>query len=226
MAKPSATDTLIMMLGKADTLEETPFEIARREAFEEIGLPSDDRKLLYPLQVEHICELPTSLALTELGVVPCVALLHAGNDPTDPEENLMPRLDAKEVAAVFSAPFHQFLSEYHDKETQTARGPKWYKGYSGTWHDRSWRRHNFYIPRSLKSKTSSAGEPYMVFGMTARILVDAARIAYAEEPTFEYDRGVGDEEILRKLFETGRINVERKPGSQISREDMAKISKL
>lgn len=215
-----------MMLGKADTLEETPFEIARREAFEEIGLPSDDHKLPHPLQVEHICELPTSLALTELGVVPCVALLHAGDDPTDPEENLMPRLDAKEVAAVFSAPFRQFLSEYFDKQTQMDKGPKWYKGHSGTWHDRSWRMHYFYIPRSVKSKTSSAGEPYKAFGMTARILVDAARIAYAEEPDFEYDSGVGDEDILRKLLETGRMNVERKPGSHISREDMAKVSKM
>ncbi|MCJ1243090.1 Peroxisomal coenzyme A diphosphatase nudt7 [Trapelia coarctata] len=214
-----------MSEGKADSVEETPFEIARREAFEEIGLPNDNRKLPHPMQVEHICELPTNLALTELGVVPCVALLHAGDDPTDPEENLIPRLDAKEVSAVFSAPFHQFLSEYHDKQTQMAQGPKWYKGHWSSWYDGSWRMHYFYIPRSVKSGTLSP-EPYKVFGMTARILVDAARIAYAEEPAFEYNSGVGDEHMLRKLLETGRFSVERKPGSQISRQDVAKISKI
>ena len=215
-----------MIEGKADTVEETPFEIARREAFEEIGLPSDNGKLPHPLQVEHICELPTNLALTELGVVPCVALLHAGDDPTDPEESLMPRLNAKEVSAVFSAPFRQFLSEYYDKQTQMTQDSKWYKGNWGTRYDGSWRMHYFYIPKNVKSGVSSAREPYKVFGMTARILVDAARIAYAEEPAFECNSELGDEHMLRKLWEMGRFSVERKPGSQISRQDVARISKI
>ncbi len=78
----------------------------------------DDTKIPAPFQIEHLCYLPYNLARTELVVRPCVAFLHA-TDPPIPtgtpartpmvEESLIPRLDAKEVAAVFSAPFHNFL---------------------------------------------------------------------------------------------------------------------
>ena len=81
--------------------------------------------------MEHLTELPANLAMTELGVRPCVAWLRAtvnnsANDnnstsggatgasdaqrPLDPARDLLPKLDAKEVAAVFTAPFHNFLS--------------------------------------------------------------------------------------------------------------------
>ena len=46
-------------------------------------------------------------------VRPCVAFLHADDEPGKPnavvDESMIPRLDAKEVAAVFSGPFHNFL---------------------------------------------------------------------------------------------------------------------
>ena len=215
-----------MRTGKAESLDETPFQIARREAYEEIGLPDEDRKLPYPLHVEHLCVLPTNLALTELGVVPCVALLHAEDGSKDPEESLMPRLDAKEVAAVFSAPFHNFLSDQDNRAESSGGKLSWYQGYWGTWNQKSWRMHHFYIPRSLSSTTSSTEEPYKVFGMTARILVDAARVAYAEEPNFEHNSEFGDETMLRKLLEMGRLGAERQPGSQISREDLGKAAKI
>ena len=176
--------------------------------------------------MEHLCILPTNLALTELGVVPCVALLHVKDNPTDPEESLMPRLDAKEVAAVFSVPFHKFLSHQNDQVQSTGGKQPWYQGFWGTWNQKSWRMHYFYIPRSPNTKSSTPEEPYKVFGMTARILVDAARVAFAEEPSFEHNSEFGDEKMLRGLLEMGRLGTERRPGSQISREDLAKAAKI
>lgn len=99
--------------GRADAPSETPFQTARREAWEEIGLPGIDQPLPHPFTVEHLCELPANLAKTEVVVRPCVALLHSYDAKTgqnaDPEISLIPKLDAREVAAVFTAPFYSFL---------------------------------------------------------------------------------------------------------------------
>lgn len=179
--------------GKADSAEETPCrphreplphyastdpvpdQIARREAWEEIGLPMDDAKLPAPFRIEHLCYLPMNLARTELVVRPCVALLHATPAPistssvtaptTTPqptvEETLIPRLDPKEVAAVFSASFHNFLratdepppppppapsqSQPHPRPLTYPPGT-WYEGSWTNWHDHPWRMHFFHVP--------------------------------------------------------------------------------
>lgn len=137
--------------GRADSIDETPFQTARREAHEEIGLAST---LPRPFSVEHLCELPASLAKTELVVRPCVALLHSYDEETgensDPEESLIPRLDAKEVAAVFTAPFRSFLHlrEEDDDDAQSDRDAEggrrrdlgeWYQGAWTEWHQSTWR---------------------------------------------------------------------------------------
>lgn len=203
--------------GKADTLEETPFQIARREAWEEIGLPNDDSQIPPPFRIEHLCQLPFSLARTALAVRPCVAFLHSddasGNQAASVEDTLIPRLDAKEVAAVFSAPFHNFLkSEDEVPEGVKVPGKRsdWYQGQWTEWHkghwagDGRWRMHKFHVPidnqKVTKPKVRDGGQDsiaekleeeeeetqrYLVWGMTARILVDAARLAYGEEPEFE-----------------------------------------
>jgi coenzyme A diphosphatase NUDT7 len=203
--------------GKADTLEETPFEIARREAWEEIGLSNDDSKIPSPFRIEHLCQLPFSLAKTALAVRPCVAFLHSdtnGGVAASVEESMIPRLDAKEVAAVFSAPFHNFLrSEDEVPEGVEVPGKKsdWYHGQWTEWHkgqwgpDGRWRMHNFFVPinnqKVSKPRVREGGQAaiaeiledneeeekqrYLVWGMTARMLVDAARVAYDEEPDFE-----------------------------------------
>ena len=134
--------------GKADFSSETPFETARREAYEEIGLPNIDQGLPSPFWVEHLCELPAHLAKTELVVRPCVAVLHSYDDTTgedaDPEEAFMPQLDAKEVAAVFSAPFHNFLLRHDeprgiDDSELPGDSSDWYKGTWTYWNETSWR---------------------------------------------------------------------------------------
>jgi 8-oxo-dGTP pyrophosphatase MutT (NUDIX family) len=126
--------------GKADTLSETAFQTARREACEEIGLPDINQPLPPPFSVEHLCELPANLAKTELVVRPCVALLHSFDPATganaDPETELIPRLDAREVAAVFTARFDDFLRLVNVE----GRGEgDWYKGSWSLWHQSQWR---------------------------------------------------------------------------------------
>ena len=258
--------------GRADTLQETPFQTARREASEEIGLPEDEGEpsILPPFRVEHLCELPANLAKTELVVRPCVALLH-GYDPVtgleaDPEVSLIPKLDAREVAAVFTAPFRDFLYITEDVE--------WYRGSWSLWHDSRWRSkftlypipripvakcgddafvyffhlfflclkltvdptplvHQFFVPsqtvkhRSSTSNVKVEGDTrYRVFGMTARMLVDAARVAYAQEPEFEHNSHFGDEAMIAKLRRLGRLSAVRKASDGLTRETMEKASKL
>ncbi|EGS19049.1 uncharacterized protein CTHT_0056710 [Thermochaetoides thermophila DSM 1495] len=298
--------------GKADSLDETPYQIARREAWEEIGLPMDDSKIPPPFRIEHLCYLPMNLARNELVVRPCVAFLHTAPDPTTPsatpspssfpslnqgprspttqspaalspsssasssnptklskkntadltvEDSLIPRLDAKEVAAVFSAPFHNFLRATDEPPASPEDGPlppgKWYEGQWATWHDQAWRMHFFYVPvsnqkvvrpsvKGRKSTTTTPTAPtpeangngdgereekksqeqddeldaprYKVWGMTARILVDAATIAYGEQPEFEHNRHFGDEKIIVQLAEQGRLGPKKRERDAAAKE--------
>ena len=254
--------------GKADSLEETPWNTARREADEEIGLPMDDAKLK-GFSVEHLCELPANLAKTELGVRPCVAFLSPTTGPGEAnpssdesggevEDRLIPRLDPKEVAAVFTAPFHAFLCKEWPGPgpapvQKNGREEKWYRGSWTDWHESRWRMHNFYVPKpapssreiqrnaakSLPPPTTNSeygqGRPegddprpepgalddmksFRVFGMTARILVDAARVAYGEEPAFEHNSHFGDEEMIGRLLDIGRLSEVRRRGEVLTKE--------
>ncbi|KAI9758682.1 MAG: hypothetical protein M4579_002930 [Chaenotheca gracillima] len=254
--------------GKADTIEETAVQTARREAQEEIGLPRDDKKLPSPFKIEHLCQLPTNLAFTELGVQPCVAFLHSGDSSgkelADVEESMIPRLDAREVSAVFSAPFHNLLKKTDEvaagEEERLPGVPSdWYEGSWSMWRETRFRMHIFYVPiaghtvtkpkSESEDKSQSQGKMagrtrssvdahmeeaekaglltrYKVFGMTARILVDAARVAYAEEPEFEYTQTSGDEDMIRRLMKMGRLKGEREPSAKLDREDMIKASKI
>ncbi|KAJ5289193.1 NUDIX domain protein [Penicillium angulare] len=241
--------------GRADALSETPFQTARREAWEEIGLPGIDQLLPRPFTVEHLCELPASLARTELVVRPCVALLHAFNPETgenaDPEVSLIPKLDAREVAAVFTAPFHNFLSMRDEEKNlepesgSTSRSATTDHNHS---HESEWYRvHQFFVRANNRVvKPSPRGKPeqqeavdqlvaqeetgqvqrYRVFGMTARIIVDAARLAYQEEPEFEHNSHFGDERLIANLRRLGRLSENRRTSDQLTRETMEKASKL
>ncbi|KAH7162856.1 NUDIX hydrolase domain-like protein [Dactylonectria estremocensis] len=216
--------------GKADSKEETAFQIARREAWEEIGLPVDDRKLPKPFRIEHLCCLPPSLARTHLVVQPCVALLHAEqNSPNSPapvvEDVMIPKLDAREVAAVFSAPFYNFLKleDLPPAPDETLPEGHWYDGNWISWKDFPWRVHNFYVPvnnqtvskprhdcaqsnlaEKLEEEKAREGR-FKVWGMTARVLVDAARVGYAEEPEMEHNDDYGDAGIIMEADREGNL---------------------
>ncbi|KAK7431131.1 8-oxo-dGTP diphosphatase [Neonectria magnoliae] len=232
--------------GKADSTEETVYQIARREAWEEIGLPMDDRKLPKPFRIEHLCSLPPSLARTHLVVQPCVAFLHADESssrsaaPVVVEDVMIPKLDAREVAAVFSAPFYNFLkaTDLPPAPGETLPAGHWYDGDWLTWKNFPWRVHNFYVPVNNQTvskprRSSTQGNlaekleeeeerdgRFKVWGMTARVLVDAARIAYAEEPEMEHNDDFGDENIIMEAFREGNLtdpSPERKENGDASK---------
>ncbi|KIW19631.1 hypothetical protein PV08_00204 [Exophiala spinifera] len=231
--------------GKAEE-GESAFEAARRETSEEIGLPRRESALPPPFRVEHLCEMPTNLAKTELFVRPCVAFLHSYDPETGLDANvaekLLPRLDAREVAAVFTAPFRNFL--YHqdlpNQDNLPGDPDDWYEGAWTDWHQNQWRMHNFFVPvtNQIVSKPKrNEGQKitadhleklsrYRVFGMTARILVDAARVAYNQEPTFEHNSHFGDEEMITRLRRVGRLGDIRRPTDELTKEDLVKAAKL
>lgn len=83
--------------------------------------------------------------------------------------------------------------------------------------------HQFFVPK-LGAKHDD--QVYRIFGMTARIIVDAARVAYAQEPEFEHNSHFGDEEMIVKLRRLGRLSAVRNASDQLTRETMEKASKL
>ncbi|KAF4552566.1 NUDIX domain-containing protein 2 [Elsinoe fawcettii] len=290
--------------GKADSIEESPWQTARREAWEEIGLPMGEGEIIKGWKVERLGELPCNLAVTELGVRPCVGYLsptasaHGNTEgkevkagkvesKADPVKDLLPTLDAKEVAAVFTAPFHNFLKkEDEDPRVRKNVSGKWYNGTWVSWHEEAWRMHQFFVPRGMvfRSKGETSGdednpavgdnkgdapstdfrdthdesdgrkrrklqgkviqeprtkekeaapivdpldEPrYKVFGMTARILVDAARVAYGEEPEYEHNSHFGDEDMIQRLMKLGRLAPIKKEGDGLTRDIMKAAAKI
>jgi hypothetical protein len=143
---------------------------------------------------------------------------------------MIPRLDAKEVAAVFSAPFRNFLKakDQDPPEGQALPDGHWYDGSWIHWKDEPWRVHNFYVPvnNQLVSMPENRGQPegrladqlereeqeagrFKVWGMTARILVDAAVIAYGKEPEFENNDHFGDEKIILMAEKEGSFAVSK-----------------
>jgi coenzyme A diphosphatase NUDT7 len=120
---------------------------------------------------------------------------------------MIPKLDAREVAAVFTSSLHNFLraeDEVREGESVVGKKSDWYSGKWTEWYDTKWRMHNFYVPvgnqKVSKPKYREGGqaaisekgdeeeveeERYRVWGMTARILVETARVAFDEDPEFE-----------------------------------------
>jgi hypothetical protein len=62
--------------------------------------------------------------------------------------------------------------------------------------------------------------------MTARILVDAARVAYGEEPEFEHNSHFGDEEMIGRLLKLGRLSEVRKKGEVLTKDVLKQASKM
>lgn len=231
--------------GKAEE-GETAVACARREAREEIGLPESNDKLPKPFKIEYLCEMPTNLAKTELVVRPVIAYLHSYDEETGQTanvgEHLLPRLDAQEVAAVFSAPFKNILykTDLPGEPDLPGKPSDWYRGSWTDWHQHRWRMHNFFVPVTNQTVTKPKNTDtqkiaadhleglnrYRVFGMTARILTDAARVAYGQEPEFEHNSHFGDENMITRLRRLGRLGEVRKRGEELTGDILKRAANL
>ncbi|KAF8076966.1 NUDIX hydrolase domain-like protein [Lyophyllum atratum] len=158
--------------GKADPEDGTVEDTARREAFEEIGLPRDRRKV--PL----LCILEPFVAGNATIVTPVVVLIL--------DNTLRPILNAAEVASLFSHPLSSFLTTSPPFPTEPELVEVPYYSYSdwnmpgpggGEWVARA---HRFLTGRE-------AGGVKPVFGLTASILIRVASIGYARAPEFEVE---------------------------------------
>lgn len=181
--------------GRIDDDDKTIEETARREAFEEIGLPQDKDKL--PL----LCILDPFLAGNEVLVTPVVVLIL--------DNSLKPVLNAPEVDTLFSHPLASFLSTTFperaeprgpfleaEAHAETAAVELQYHTYSdipvpwsnhpstsstedstGSAGDRVVRMHRFLTGRE-------AGGIKPIYGLTAAILIRTAAIAYDRPPDF------------------------------------------
>ncbi|WFD05924.1 hypothetical protein MVES1_001258 [Malassezia vespertilionis] len=159
---------------------------ARREAYEETGLPINPRIVL------KLCEMETFLSANELAVTPIVAFI---TDMTLPL-----RANTNEVSAMFTIPFESVLFEtlppaFYNNMDITPQSERYSTPLPGstetpesagstgdaTWHtayDISWigdvrmRRHTFW----------EANNP--IRGLTSDVLLRAAIVAYGREPTY------------------------------------------
>lgn len=80
------------------------------------------------------------------------------------------------------------------------------------------------VDRLQEEEKSGGLKRYRVFGMTARILVDAARVAYGQEPEFEHNSHFGDEDMIQRLKSIGRLSPIRKPGDELTAEILQKAA--
>ncbi|KAL1706364.1 NUDIX hydrolase domain-like protein [Schizophyllum commune] len=191
--------------GKVEVTDRSFEDTARREAYEEIGLPPDKQKVLL------LCTLDPFLAGNALVVVPVVVLVL--------DKTIRPILNASEVAQLFSHPLASFLSEtppyseaelsdmipYHTTVDYPWEGP----GPGPASHlamppapstlspdphadvvlpedtspHKRKRKRMIRMHRFLTGREAGGTKP--VFGLTAAILIHTATIGYGRKPDFE-----------------------------------------
>ncbi|RPD67402.1 hypothetical protein L227DRAFT_538534 [Lentinus tigrinus ALCF2SS1-6] len=152
--------------GKWDETDKSLERTARREAFEEIGLPLDYTK------VPTLCVLEPFLAGNRLVVTPVVVLIL--------DNTLRPILNQAEVASLFSHPLKSFLHSDPPFATEPEMLEMKYHthtDYNSNTMPGKIRMHHFLTGRE-------AGGTKPIFGLTAAILIRVASIGYGQEPDF------------------------------------------
>ncbi|SCV70036.1 BQ2448_1430 [Microbotryum intermedium] len=194
--------------GKMEASDMNLEATARREAFEEIGLPYNAEKIRY------LCTLPPYLARNLLLVTPVVVFVI--------DYSLKPELNADEVETLFSFPLSGFLSDKGSDPCLTnavprevITGEKPYHTYADyEWFDK--------VPSRFHSFETNH-KP--VTGLTAGILIHVAEIAYERRPAF--GKEAPGEKSREELFEAAcndpRWKVAR---AQMSIDDTPPNSKL
>ncbi|KAG0368717.1 NUDIX hydrolase domain-like protein [Gamsiella multidivaricata] len=158
--------------GKVDPEDVDLIATAKREAFEEVRLATSESQtltILTPVLSRHF-QVVTPV------VVYCPAMTTADLSLLYPNPG--------EVAAIFTVPLEYFLSPR----------PEDHKSFDMQWMIAEYRIHRFercgssnYIlgepDKTIKSDASTPSWP--VYGMTAGVLIEVAKIAYQREPDFE-----------------------------------------
>ncbi|KAL7417301.1 NUDIX hydrolase domain-like protein [Mrakia frigida] len=156
--------------GKMEAEDPDIENTARREAWEEIGLPPD------PDVVRHLCTLDPFLSRDNLLVTPVVVFI------TD--NSIIPKLNTQEVTSLFSLPLANFLlstspfppsSESHPPDTSEP-----YHNYLDL---DDWGRAQVRIHWFLTNREHLGIKP--VRGLTASILIKVASLCFGRPPSFE-----------------------------------------
>ncbi|KAJ3214437.1 hypothetical protein HDU67_001677 [Dinochytrium kinnereticum] len=142
--------------GKKDPEDVDLIATALREASEEIGLP--------PGAAQVIATFPPATSKHNLLVTPIVALLK-----TDLSSPFIPKPNPQEVESVFQVPLERFLDANGHKCVDFPKSSG--KGF--------WRAHWF------DWVDPDSGRDYVIFGLTAGILIHIASAAYNRPPGFE-----------------------------------------
>lgn len=201
--------------GKADDDKETEVEIARRECFEEIGLPYDDELKRQGLKLDLLNLMPCYLSRTFLSVRPVVCFLHNHDKPSDQIKSLKLLLNPGETSSIFSIPLLDLIDRGEKKEYLKKTIHTYH------WGHLRWPIKHFYYPTvndnevtwledivDLSSDDDLIDDMEMhsdgkdikdLWGLTAQILYDLANIA-TNDITQNY---IGNENLLYALTEFG-----------------------
>ncbi|KAI9569235.1 hypothetical protein HD554DRAFT_594098 [Boletus coccyginus] len=153
--------------GKIDAQDVTVEDAARREAFEEVGLPQDKERM--PL----LCVMEPHLAKGEMLVTPVVVLIL--------DNGLQPNLNSSEVTSIFAQPLISFLSSTAQLSAGRVADPNspYHTFTDFPWGDGGTVR----LHRFLTGREGEGVKP--VFGLTASILIKTATVGYGRPPEFE-----------------------------------------
>ncbi len=209
--------------GKADNEQETEVDVARRECFEEIGLPYDDELQKQGLKLEHLNMMPCYLSRTFLSVRPIVCFLHENDKPSVQIKNLKLLLNPGETSSIFSIPLLDLIDK-HNKREYLKKSVKTYH-----WGHLKWPIKHFYYPTKNNNEVtwlddildlSSDDEDLIddmnihsngkdikdLWGLTAQMLYDLANIA-VNNANNNY---IGNENLIYALTEFGGQMLDRK----------------
>lgn len=177
---------------------------ARREAWEETGLPID------PKRAPLLCELQPFISANELLVTPFVVLII---DPL-----IKPKLNPLEVSQLFSVPLQAFLYHFPPQHMRSSlrlpynaahdQSPSSMVNPPSDWHtcrdiwwlgNRPYRRHTFWDTRNP------------IRGLTSDILIHAAQIAFNRPANFSLfaPKQPSNVELIKMVF-TGPLAIRKR----------------
>ncbi|KAF5782201.1 putative NUDIX hydrolase domain-containing protein [Helianthus annuus] len=143
--------------GKAEEDDVDDADTATREAHEEIGL--------HPSLVDVVAFLQPFLSKHLLRVIPVIGIL-SDRDAFNPTPN------AAEVDDVFDAPLEMFLKDEHRRSEKRE------------WMGEEYLVHYFDYETPPAAEAGGGNKKYLIWGLTAGILIRAASLVYQRPPDF------------------------------------------